>query len=69
MSKPARPYIVVSRPPRVRRVNGRLFVNGVEYVRPGQSLPHARAIIASGERHPSAQVHGVSEANLHARGQ
>ena len=65
----SRRCIVVSRKPRVRRVDGRLFVNGVEYVRPGQPSPHVRAVITSGERHPSAQVHGVTEANLHARGQ
>lgn len=65
----SRRYIVVSRKPRLRRVDGRLFVNGVEYVRPGQPSPHVRTVITSGERHPSAPVHGVAEADLHARGQ
>ena len=54
MGRPGRPYIVVSRKPRVQRTaDGRMFVNGVEYVRPGQ---------------PSPQVRAVTEANLRARG-
>ena len=52
-------YVRTSSPPRVERTpDGRLLVNGVEYVRPGELSPP-----------PSAQVHGVTEADLEARGQ